>query len=204
MNSDDIFRYLIEAPWIVFLVYWVITAMKTRATVRQESAASRYGVLTLEIAGFLLLFNQRANIGVLALHVFPRTMAGAVAGTVATWVGIGVALWARAHLGQYWSARITLKEDHQLIRTGPYARLRHPIYTGLDLAAIGSAVVIDHWRCVPGVTLIILGYVIKARREEHLLAGQFGAAFEEHRKHTGFLLPRCRVESEGARTGDPK
>jgi protein-S-isoprenylcysteine O-methyltransferase Ste14 len=190
MNSDDIFRYLIEAPWIVFLVYWVITAMKTRATVRQESAGSRYGVLALEIAGFLLLFNQRANIGILALRIFPRTMVSAVAGTVATWTGIGLALWARAHLGQYWSARITLKEDHELIRTGPYARLRHPIYTGLDLAAIGSAVVIDHWRCVLGVTLIILGYVIKARREERLLAGQFGAAFEEHRKHTGFLLPR--------------
>ena len=190
MNSDDIFRYLIEAPWIVFLVYWVITAMKTRATVRQESASSRYVVLALEIAGFLLLFNERGNIGVLAGHIFPRTLAGAVAGTVATWSGIGLALWARFHLGQYWSARITLKEDHQLIRTGPYARLRHPIYTGLDLAAIGSAVVIDHWRCVLGVILIMMGYVIKARREERLLAGQFGADFEEHRKHTGFLLPR--------------
>jgi protein-S-isoprenylcysteine O-methyltransferase Ste14 len=190
MNSDDIFHYLIEGPWIVFLVYWVITGLKTRATVRQESAASRYGVLALEIAGFLLLFNQKASIGVLALHIFPRTMVGAVAGTVATWAGMGLALWARSHLGQYWSARITLKEDHQLIRTGPYARLRHPIYTGLDLAAIGSAVVIDHWRCVLGVTLIMLGYVIKARREERLLAGKFGVAFEEHRKHTGFLLPR--------------
>ncbi|SRR5258707_6408266 len=190
MNSDDIFRYLIEAPWIVFLVYWVITGLKTRTTVRQESASSRYGVLALEIAGFLLLFNQRAGIGVLAQHIFPRTMVAAVAGTAATWAGIGLALWARFHLGQYWSARISLKEDHQLIRTGPYARLRHPIYTGLDLAAIGSAVVIDHWRCVLGVCLIILGYVIKARREELLLAGQFGAAFEEHRKHTGFLLPR--------------
>ena len=190
MNSDDTFRYLIEGPWIVFVVYWVITALKTRATVRQESMASRYGVLALEIAGFLLLFNQRAGVGVLALHIFPRTRVGAIAGTVATWAGIGLALWARAHLGQYWSARITLKEDHQLIRTGPYARLRHPIYTGLDLAAIGSAVVIDHWRCVLGVTLIMLGYAIKARREERLLAGQFGGSFEEHRKRTGFLLPR--------------
>ena len=50
--------------------------------------------------------------------------------------------------------------------------------------------VIDHWRCVLGVALVISGYVIKARREERLLAGQFGAAFEEHRKRTGFLLPR--------------
>ena len=171
-------------------MYWIISGLKTRTTVRREPFASRYGVLALEIIGFVLLFSQYASVGVLALLIFPRTMVGAVAGTIATWTGIGLALWARVHLGQYWSARITLKEDHQLIRTGPYARLRHPIYTGLDLAAIGSAVVIDHWRCVLGVCLIVLGYVIKARREERLLAGQFGAAFEEHRRHTGFLLPR--------------
>ena len=171
-------------------MYWIISGLKTRTTVRREPFASRYGVLALEIIGFVLLFSQYASVGVLALLIFPRTMVGAVAGTIATWTGIGLALWARVHLGQYWSARITLKEDHQLIRTGPYARLRHPIYTGLDLAAIGSAVVIDHWRCVLGVCLIVLGYVIKARREERLLAGQFGAAFEAHRRHTGFLLPR--------------
>ena len=150
MNSYDVFHYLIEGPWVVFVAYWVVTGLKTRATVRQESFASRYGVLALEIAGFVLLFSQNASVGVLALHIFPRTMAGAVVGTILTWAGIGLALWARFHLGQYWSARITLKEDHQLIRTGPYTRLRHPIYTGLDLAVVGTAVVIDYWRCARG------------------------------------------------------
>ena len=96
-----------------------------------------------------------------------------------------MALWARWHLRQYWSARITIKEDHKLIRTGPYARLRHPIYSGLDLAAIGSAIAIDRWRCVMGIFLIILGYWIKA-----MLTAQFGAEFQEHCRHTGFLLPR--------------
>jgi protein-S-isoprenylcysteine O-methyltransferase Ste14 len=190
MQIDDISHYLIDAPWVLFVAYWVITGLKTRATVRQESFGSRYGVLALEIAGFILLFSRHAGFSVLARHIFPRTTAGDVIGTMLTWVGIGIALWARFHLGQYWSARITLKEDHQLIRTGPYARLRHPIYTGLDLAAIGSAIAIDRWRCVLGVCLIITGYVIKAKREESLLAGQFGEAFQEHSRQTGFLLPR--------------
>ena len=75
MNSYDIFHYLIEGPWLVFVAYWIVTGMKTRATVRQESFASRYGVLALEIAGFVLLFSQTAGVGVLALHIFPRTMA---------------------------------------------------------------------------------------------------------------------------------
>jgi protein-S-isoprenylcysteine O-methyltransferase Ste14 len=91
-----------------------------------------------------------------------RTLASAIVGSILTWMGIGLAIWARYHLAEYWSARITIKEDHQLIRTGPYTRLRHPIYSGIVLAAIGSAVVIDQWRCVLGVCLVLMGYCIKA------------------------------------------
>ena len=98
----------------------------------------------------------------------PRTLASAGLGAVLTWSGIGLAIWARYHLAEYWSARITIKEDHQLIRTGPYARLRHPIYSGLILAAIGSALVIDQWRCVLGVCLVLTGYCIKGEeRRSH-------------------------------------
>jgi len=182
--------YRIGGPWLVFAAYWAIGALKTRATVRQESFGSRYGVLLLEILGYAFLFSERFGFGVLGRHLFRRTVAIPIVGVVFTCMGIGIAIWARYNLGQYWSARITLKKDHQLIRTGPYCYLRHPIYTGLDVAVIGSALAIDRWRCVLGVCLIIAGYVIKAKREEALLATQFGDAFDDHRKHTGFLLPR--------------
>jgi len=185
-------HYLIEGPWIVFVAYWAAGALKTRRTERRESFGSRYGILALEIAGFALLFMDETDIGVLGQRVIPRTYTLAMTGVILTWAGIALALWARWHLGQYWSARITIKEDHKLIRTGPYGRLRHPIYSGLDLAAIGSALAIDRWRCVLGVCLIMLGYWIKARREEGMLAAQFGADFQEHCQHTGFLLPRFR------------
>ncbi len=185
-----IWRYLIEGPWILFIVYWAVSALKTRRTVQKESLLSRYGIVVLELLGFALLFSKRGDIGVLGRHVLHQTYAQAITGVVLTWIGIAIALWARWHLGQYWSARITLKEDHQLIRTGPYAYFRHPIYSGIDLAAIGGALAIDRWRCVAGVCLIVLGYWIKARREEKMLAAQFGEAFEEHRRQTGFLIPK--------------
>jgi protein-S-isoprenylcysteine O-methyltransferase Ste14 len=183
-------HYWFEIPWLAFGAYWIVSAMKTRATVRREPFLARYGVMFVEIVGFTLLLDRDADIGVLGHHFLHRNMATAIAGLALTWVGIGIAIWARYHLGQFWSGRITLKEGHELIRSGPYARLRHPIYTGLDLAAIGSALVIDYWRCVVGVCVIMLGFVIKAKREERLLRGQFGDAFEEHRRQTGFLLPR--------------
>ena len=185
-----IWRYLIEGPWIVFLVYWAIGALKTRRTEKRESSASRLGVLFMEILGYGLLFNETARVGILGVSMIDRTYALAATGVALTWAGIGLAVWARFHLGQYWSARITIKEDHQLIRTGPYARLRHPIYSGLDLAVLGSALAIDQWGCLIGVILVAGGYWIKARKEEVMLGAQFGEAFREHSKHTGFLLPK--------------
>jgi protein-S-isoprenylcysteine O-methyltransferase Ste14 len=185
-----IWRYFIGGPWIVFVAYWAAGALKTRRTVSQESLASRCGFLFLEYLGFVLLFSDLAGIGVLGHRIVHRTYALAIAGVALTWIGLALALWARWHLGRYWSARITLKEDHKLIRTGPYAYFRHPIYSGIILAALGSALAIDRRRCVAGVGSIILGYWMKARKEESLLAAQFGEAFKEHCRHTGFLVPK--------------
>ena len=185
-----IWRYLIEGPWIVFCAYWALGALKTRRTVSQESLASRVRFILLEIVGYGLVFSDLAAIGVLGHRVLPRAYAVASIGVAFTWIGIAFALWARRHLGQYWSARITLKEGHKLIRTGPYAHLRHPIYSGLILAAIGGALAIDKWRCIAGVVFILLGYWMKAKKEEALLAVQFGEAFQEHCRHAGFLIPR--------------
>lgn len=183
-------HYWTTVPWIVFGGYWLVSAFKTRATVRRESFVARYGVMLIEVVGFTMLFNGDFDIGPLRQHFLPRTAANSAIGIGLTWVGLAIAIWARYHLGQFWSGRITLKEGHQLIRTGPYAHLRHPIYTGLDLSAIGTALVIGHWRCIAGVVVIMVGFVVKAKREEALLASQFGEAFQEHRKRTGFLLPR--------------
>jgi protein-S-isoprenylcysteine O-methyltransferase Ste14 len=192
MTNKEVFRFLVEFPWIVFVVYWIIGAMKTRATRDKEPFTSRSAVLLIEMLGYLLVFSASTAIGILGARFIPRTMASAVLGVVFTWSGIGLAVWARYHLAEYWSARITIKEDHQLIRTGPYSHLRHPIYSGLILATIGSALVIDKWRCVLGVCLVTVGYCFKASGEETMLARQFGEAFREHQKHAGFLIPRFR------------
>jgi protein-S-isoprenylcysteine O-methyltransferase Ste14 len=182
--------YLIDIPWIVFAVYWAIGALKTRRTAKKESFAARYGVMAIEVVGFYLLLSGDAAIGVLGRRVVARTYDLRVAGLVLIWAGIALALWARWHLGQYWSGRITIKEGHKLIRTGPYARLRHPIYTGLLLATAGTAMEIDQWRGVVSVCVILLGFWIKGTREEALLTKEFGDEFDEHRSSTGFLLPK--------------
>jgi len=185
-------NYLIDGPWTVFAAYWAIGALKTRRTAKRESFAARYGVMAIEVVGFYLLLSGDAAIGVLGRRVVARTFDLRVLGVILLWAGIALALWARWHLGQYWSGRITIKEGHKLIRTGPYARLRHPIYSGLVLAATGTAIEVDQWRGVAAVCVIVLGFWIKGKREEALLTKEFGAEFDEHRRSTGFLLPKLR------------
>ena len=185
-----IWRVLFVIPWVIFLAYWIYGALNTRRTVRTESFVSRYGILVLELLGFALLFLDHTGIEFLDRHIVQQSDALALLGVVLTWIGIGIAVWARYHLGQYWSARVTLKEGHELIRTGPYAHFRHPIYSGLDLAALGGVVAIGEVRSVLGLVFIIAGYWIKARTEERMLSAQFGDQFREHCRHTGFLLPK--------------
>ena len=188
--SDPSAQILIDVPWIVFLVYWVIAARKSRATQKREPFASRYGVMLLLVCGYFLLFSPRARIGFLRDRFLPKNLGVMVAGIVLEWLGVGLAIWARRHLAENWSARVTIKVGHELIRTGPYARLRHPIYSGLLLATLGTAVAVGEWRAPLAVCLALAAYSFKARKEEAMLAAQFGSAFEEHRRHTGFLLPR--------------
>jgi len=113
-------------------------------------------------------------------------------GIVLTYIGASLAIWARYSLGQYWSGRVTLKEDHQLIRFGPYAYVRHPIYSGLLLAMAGTASVVGEWRAVVAFLLALVELSRKAAKEEALLATEFGDQYGEYRKQAGFLTPRFR------------
>ena len=110
-------------------------------------------------------------------------------GAVLTAVGVGFAIWARHHIGRNWSGQVTIRREHELIRTGPYAHIRHPIYTGLIVAVAGTAIVIGEHRALTALALILLGFTFKGKREESMLENRFGPAFEEYRRRTGFFLP---------------
>src|SRR5208283_4084941 len=118
---------------------------------------------------FMLLYSDRLGIGPLGLRFVPESTFVRDFGIFLTFVGVGVAIWVRYSLGQYWSGRVTLKEDHQLIRGGPYAYVRHPIYSGLLLAMAGTALVVGEWRALVGVLLGVFELSRKAAKEEALL-----------------------------------
>ena len=103
--------------------------------------------------------------------------------------GLSWSVWARAQLGRLWSGTVTLKANHAIVRSGPYAVTRHPIYTGLLIALIGATIVNGTPLAAIGLGLLVLGLLIKIRQEEHLLIGHFGEAYREYQRDVPALIP---------------
>jgi protein-S-isoprenylcysteine O-methyltransferase Ste14 len=178
------------ASWTLFALYWLVAAIGVKRTARRQNPSERLLYLVFMAAGFFLLYQENPNWGPLNRRFVPDQLWIAWLGSALCAAGVLFALWARRTIGKDWSAEVQIKEGHQLIRSGPYARVRHPIYTGILLATLGTALVIGEYRGLVANVLFLVGFTRKARKEESFLAAEFGTAFEEHRRHTGFFLPR--------------
>ena len=182
-------REWIHALWILFGVYWLVSAFKRKRTKQRENWGQRLRYTLPLLVTFYLLSRPAAHYGWLGVRFVPASDAVGWAGVVLTAAGVAIAFWARWHLGTNWSGVVTLKEGHELIRTGPYRTIRHPIYTGILLALLGTAVNLGEVRGLLALAIAWLSFYIKARREESFLTQEFGPGFAEHRRHTGMFLP---------------
>lgn len=184
-------QLLITGSWIVFLLVWLITGFGAKRIARTEGRAGVAGRILIGVIGCLLLsFGQNPRMGVLAVRFLPLRLWTAWLGAGTTFAGVLLAIWARVHLGRYWSSSVALKDGHRLVRTGPYARIRHPIYTGIIFAIGGTATAVGTYSALLAIAVFLVGFWFKARKEEALLSREFGPAFDDHRRATGFFLPR--------------
>jgi protein-S-isoprenylcysteine O-methyltransferase Ste14 len=179
-----------HAIWIAWAVSWWLAALWSSRTESRASIAQQLPYRLLTIAGFVLLFAGRTRRyhGPLRLWTLPTSAAWAMA--LLCVGGFVFAWWARLHLGQLWSAFVTRKADHRIVDTGPYGIVRHPIYTGIILAAIALAIVKGTLIAIAGAFLAALGFWIKARLEEGFLRQQLGAeAYDSYRRRVPMLVP---------------
>jgi protein-S-isoprenylcysteine O-methyltransferase Ste14 len=143
----------------------------------------------------LLLAGVILSLPLTARHVGAARMwhvgyTGAYFLAAVTLAGIVFAWWARIHLGRLWSSAVTRKEDHRIVDTGPYRLVRHPIYTGLLVAALATASAQATAPAVGGWILMVLGLWRKARAEEHFLAAELEPeAYAAYRRRVPMLLP---------------
>jgi protein-S-isoprenylcysteine O-methyltransferase Ste14 len=132
--------------WIVFFLYWQIKAANTKTTLRLEPAASRILRAFMMLIAIILLSTTRIPLPWLYLQLWRVGIWPFWLGAVVTIAGLLFAIWAREHLGSNWSRSVTIKQGHELITSGPYAVVRHPIYTGILTGFLSMAIAISQVR----------------------------------------------------------
>jgi protein-S-isoprenylcysteine O-methyltransferase Ste14 len=178
--------------WLTFFLLWMVAALFTKRSVERISwqRGLRYGIPV--VIGYTLMFSMRLDIPWLQYRIWSRSELLDVAAILITIAGMLFAVWARVYLGRNWSSAPMIREQHELIRSGPYRWVRHPIYTGILLAMVGTALANGKVRGVLAVGLVWLGWIIKSRMEEEFMVRNFGGEYEEYRRTTGALIPRLR------------
>lgn len=177
------------AVWVLFLLYWQIRAFGGKTTQRREALPPRVLRLVAFVVAAVLLSTSLVPLPWLYLPLWPAGVWPFWLGAAVTVAGLLFAVWARAHLGRNWSSAVTIKQGHELITSGPYAVVRHPIYTGILGGFLGVAIALAEVRGVLVFGLIFAVFWAKLRTEEAWMRGQFGAAYAAYAGRTAALVP---------------
>ena len=176
--------------WRIWAAVWLLLAFWRKSVKKRETLEELTKHIASMVVGFWLLFGRAWSVAWLDLILIPRTQGVLWSGVALTGLGVAISIWARLALGSNWSGLVTLKEDHELIRKGPYRWVRHPIYTGILLSFVGTVLVEGRLRGWLGFAIIWATFYFKARREENFLRQEFGERFEEQTRKTGMFLPK--------------
>jgi protein-S-isoprenylcysteine O-methyltransferase Ste14 len=179
----------IYGAWIVGFAFWAVASIASKHTMRRQSHSSELGQGGIAGAGFVLLFNQQIYLGPLDWRLIPNSTSMAYVGFVAVVVGLGVMTWSRIALGRNWSAAVTIKKDHELVMSGPYAIVRHPLYSGVLLAMLGTALSFGTVRGFVAFLFTFGGWWLKSRTEERFMVKQFGARYRQYQQQSKALIP---------------
>ncbi|MFZ0301641.1 MAG: isoprenylcysteine carboxylmethyltransferase family protein [Terracidiphilus sp.] len=175
--------------WIAFLIYWQIKAINTKTTQRLEPLVSRILRVFAFVIVIALLSIPRIPLHWLYIQLWPSGFWPFWLGAAITVSGILFAVWAREHLGRNWSRSVTIKQGHELVKTGPYAAVRHPIYTGTLAGFLGMAIAVSQVRGFIAFALIFLVFWFKFRLEEEWMRSQFGETYAAYARQTAALVP---------------
>ena len=185
-----VYEFLFPAMWVAFIAYWWIMARGAKPAERLEPLVPRV-LRVVYIAGAVaLLWLPKVPIPDFDVRLWPSTPPWFWAGVLVTAAGLSFAVWARHYLGGNWSQAVTVKEDHQLVTSGPYGIVRHPIYTGFLLGfAAGCALAIGEVRGLVAVALVLVVLVQKLLLEEKWMAEEFGDDYRAYRRRVRALVP---------------
>jgi protein-S-isoprenylcysteine O-methyltransferase Ste14 len=187
-----LYRYLFPSLWLAWAIYWWVSSRGTKPALRRESAASRFSYTWPLLVAAILFAVPDLPVPALRQRFIPRSAWTFALAAAVTGAGLLFTVWARRTLGSNWSGTVTIKQGHELVTTGPYAIVRHPIYSGLLLAFAGSAVAIGQWRAVLALAFAVPSFVHKLRIEERWMREKFGEAYGVYCERVPALVPFAR------------
>ncbi len=187
---------LIAFPWLLFLAYWLASRLYEAAARTSKRVVKRPPFLTgrapnifLYIALILLFFDFGLTHTVLGVRFLPNGPIAATVGFAVCLAGILFAIWARMYLGGNWSGTPAIKKDQALVKTGPYAMVRNPIYTGITIGVVGSAISVGTVSGLIAIVCAVIFSVFRIATEERMLKEKFGKAYEEYCNEVKAFVP---------------
>jgi protein-S-isoprenylcysteine O-methyltransferase Ste14 len=175
--------------WVVLMLVWLPGYFMSKRTIARPERGRQVGALVFIWAGFALIFNPGGWGSFLGTRLTPRMGLPAQIGLALDLVGVLFAIWARLTIGRNWSNTMALKEKHELVQTGPYGIVRHPIYAGMSLAVLGTAMTTGSLASYLGFVCMLMGLLIRIQSEDRLMARQFPETHPAYRQRTKRLVP---------------
>ncbi|HUA65691.1 MAG TPA: isoprenylcysteine carboxylmethyltransferase family protein [Alphaproteobacteria bacterium] len=186
---DVFYHSLFPFAWWSFAAYWLISAFWVRKTKVIEPLMSRMAHHVIGTAALLMFAFRQYLPAPMTWQLWPQNVFTFWIGAIVMPGGLGFAVWARIHLGRFWSGSITLKEGHRLIRSGPYQFVRNPIYTGILTGVAGTAIALGQVCGLVALAILVAVYSWKIRREERILAPEFGEEYAGYCRTVPALVP---------------
>jgi len=180
---------LIRFSWEALALVWLFGVLHTKPTLRTADLRLRIASIATLLLGFFLIVSDWAPSWLVMRGPLLGDPALQVTGETLTLVGCAFAIWARLALGGNWSGRPTIKAGHELVVSGPYKLARHPIYTGLLVAVIGTTLADLQWRRVIGAAMITVALLLKMRQEERLMIEAFPDLYPQYQRRVRALIP---------------
>jgi len=180
---------LIRFSWEALALVWLFGVLHTKPTLRTADLRLRIASIATLLLGFFLIVSDWAPSWLVMRGPLLGDPALQVTGETLTLVGCAFAIWARLALGGNWSGRPTIKAGHELVVSGPYKLARHPIYTGLLAAVIGTTLADLQWRRVIGAAMITVALLLKMRQEERLMIEAFPDLYPQYQRRVRALIP---------------
>jgi protein-S-isoprenylcysteine O-methyltransferase Ste14 len=177
---------LVSGLWIATAIVWVALAFGNKRTVARRGLT---GLIPVAAVAVIVLTPTSLRRGGLLHQLWASSVILWVIALLLVASGSAFAIWARLTIGRNWSSTVTLKQDHELIRRGPYSIVRHPIYTGLLSMSVGTMVLTGLVESVGVVAVGIVYVVIKVRDEERLMSETFPAQYPEYRRTVKSIIP---------------